>query len=414
MSELYESVLLQGENLPLGWNLSPLRELLQPKGLAIGVMYPGEHDPDGIPVVRVKDMRDGRILNSEVFRVAASVEQKHAGARFRGGEVLLSLVGSVGRVAVVPPELAGWNTVRAIAVLRLTPRVSSNWVKLCLSSEPVQQFIRTRLNTTVQATLNLRDVREIPIVIPPDRDRDAISNLMLALDDKIAVNERIATISLELADIKFDVAARDTKFGPETFGSVATVAGGGTPRTTVEEFWGGEFAWTTPTDVTALSAPYLFQTSRSITSSGLENCASQLYPARSIFMTSRATIGAFALPQIPAAVNQGFIVVLPPNEHMRWWLLHEMRSRLDEMTSLANGSTFLELSRKNFKAMPIRLPSAEIIAEFANFAEPLHDRAAQAVAESRAVAELRDTLLPQLMSGRLRVKDAEKLVEDAT
>jgi type I restriction enzyme S subunit len=129
-------------------------------------------------------------------------------------------------------------------------------------------------------------------------------------------------------------------------------------------------------------------------------------------MTSRATIGAFALPQVPAAVNQGFIVVLPPSREMRWWLLHEMRSRVDEMISLANGSTFLELSRKNFKAMPIRLADPENVGKFARIAEPLHGRAARAAEENRTLATLRDTLLPQLMSGRLRVKDAEKIVED--
>jgi type I restriction enzyme S subunit len=131
-------------------------------------------------------------------------------------------------------------------------------------------------------------------------------------------------------------------------------------------------------------------------------------------MTSRATIGAFALPQIPAAVNQGFIVVTHPNEDMRWWLFHEMRARVDEMHSLANGSTFLELSRKNFKAMLIRLPADETLQQFSSTVGPLHRRAAQASSENSTLNDLRDTLLPKLMSGQLRVKDAERIVEDAT
>ncbi|MGW0841153.1 restriction endonuclease subunit S [Streptomyces sp. NPDC002787] len=252
------------------------------------------------------------------------------------------------------------------------------------------------------------------IVSTPDVSEQAeIAEVLGALDDKIAINKQIAATALELADTQFASAARGVNFGPDTFGSTATVAGGGTPSTKTEEYWGGGIAWTTPTDVTALSAPYLFETGRTVTGEGLENCASQLYPAQSIFMTSRATIGAFALPQIPAAVNQGFIVVLPPNEELRWWLLHEMRSRVEEMISLANGSTFLELSRKNFKAMPIRLASDQSIAEFAQAVAPLHRRAAQATAESRTLATLRDTLIPQLMSGKLYVRDAVKVVGDA-
>jgi type I restriction enzyme S subunit len=381
-------------------------------------MYPGAHDPEGIPIVRVKNLQNGGINPDDVLRVSSEVEAKHPGARLRGGEVLLSLVGSVGRVAIVPKEMSGWNTARAVAVMRLAKvglgkDVSNSWVKIWLSSGVAQRYIQSRLNTTVQATLNLRDVRGIPIVLPSTRDRQAIVGLIEALADKIAVNERITSAAGSLADAHFAHASRDAEFGPETFGSTATVVGGGTPSTKVEEYWGGDHAWTTPTDVTALSSPYLFRTSRTITSAGLENCASQLYPAQSIFMTSRATIGSFAPPQMPAAVNQGFIVVLPPTEGLRWWLLHEMRSRVDEMISLANGSTFLELSRKNFKAMPIRLPGEETIAEFARTVSPLHARAAQAADESRALVTLRDTLLPPLMSGKLRVRDAERVVEDA-
>src|SRR5699024_10498670 len=178
------------------------------------------------------------------------------------------------------------------------------------------------------------------------------------------------------------------------------------PKTSEEEYWGGDIAWTTPKDVTALRSPYLFNTARSITQFGLDNCASELYPAQSIFMTSRATIGAFSIPQIPAAVNQGFIVVIPITDNLRWWLFHEMRSRVDEMLSLANGSTFLELSRKNFKAMPVRIPEPDVLQRFHSRVNLLHENARNAASESRTLAALRDTLLPQLMSGKLRVKDA--------
>ncbi|MER6402087.1 restriction endonuclease subunit S [Streptomyces viridosporus] len=399
--------------LPEGWSYAALEDLLEPNGISYGIVQPGNHDPAGIPIVRVKDLKAGKINRSDPLRVTSEVEEKYSRTRLRGGEVLISLVGSVGETAVVTSDLANWNVARAIGVLRVSDEVSPSWLRICLNDDIAQHYMQTRLNTTVQATLNLRDVKKIPIIMPPEPERQAIAAVAVALDNKIAVNESISTTTLELADTKYSHAIEGLGFGPETFGSAATVAGGGTPSTKIEEYWGGDIAWTTPTDVTTLSAPYLFDTSRTITSAGLENCASQLYPAQSIFMTSRATIGAFALPQTPAAVNQGFIVVLPPTEELRWWLLHEMRSRVDEMISLANGSTFLELSRKNFKAMSIRLADPQVVSQFAQEVSPLHGRAAQAAAESRTLAALRDALLPQLMSGKLRVRDAEKIVEDA-
>lgn len=94
-----------------------------------------------------------------------------------------------------------------------------------------------------------------------------------------------------------------------------------------------------------VECPYLTTTKRKITDAGLASCSSPLYPAGSILMTSRATIGAFAITQRPMAVNQGFIVVNPKDPDLKWWLIHEMRSRVDEFHAQANGATFLELPR---------------------------------------------------------------------
>jgi type I restriction enzyme S subunit len=321
---------------------------------------------------------------------------------------------TLGNIARVPGDATYLHNQRIGLVRVLEPEaLDENFLHYALrTSEYRHHIVSGATGSTVKHTSPSR-ICEYTMKLPSRGEQRAIAEVLGALDDKIAVNERIAEIALRMADALFSSACRGLDFGPATFGSVATVAGGGTPSTKVDEYWGGEISWTTPTDVTGLSSPYLFETGRVITAEGLENCASKLYPALSIFMTSRATIGAFALPQMPAAVNQGFIVVLPPTDELRWWLLHEMRSRVEEMIGLANGSVFLELSRKNFKAMPIRLPADSGVAAFATAVSPLHERAAQAAAESRTLAALRDTLLPQLMSGKLRVRDAERIVEDA-
>ncbi|WP_332328180.1 restriction endonuclease subunit S [Streptomyces sp. WMMC940] len=341
------------------------------------------------------------------------------GANLTAGDLVITHRGTIGQVSMIPrsPKYGRYvlstSQVKArLDISRAIPEFYYYW----LSSPAGQYEILQHVSTVGVPGLvqPVATVKSFKVPHPPLPVQRAAVAVLGALDEKIAVNERIASKVLELADMRFKQLAGQLEFGNETFGSMATVAGGGTPSTKVEEYWGGGIFWTTPSDVTALPSPYLFETSRSITRRGLENCASQLYPTTSIFMTSRATIGAFALPQVPAAVNQGFIVVVPPNEEMRWWLLHEMRSRVSEMISLANGSTFLELSRKNFKAMRIRLPDATRLEEFAHTVAPLHATAVHTSNENRTLATLRDTLLPQLTSGLLRIKDAEKIVEDNT
>ena len=353
-----------------------------------------------------------------IERFHLSLENKVASKISRVGDTVITTKGnSTGRTGYVAPDTPSFVYSPHLSYWRsrngevIDGRYLRYWA---LSPELKEQLKSLAHGTDMAPYLSLGDQKRLLITLPGISEQRAVAGVLGVLDDKIAVNERIASTAVDLADAHFLAVASSLEFGEETFGSVAEIAGGGTPSTKTDEYWGGKICWVTPTDVTALASPYLFETSRNITELGLENCASRLYPAQSIFMTSRATIGAFALPQVPAAVNQGFIVVLPRNDELRWWLLHEMRSRVDEMVSLANGSTFLELSRKNFKAMRLRLPHFGELAEFAQKVAPLHAAAAQASRENRTLATLRDTLLPQLMSGRLRVKDAEKIVEDAT
>lgn len=264
---------------------------------------------------------------------------------------------------------------------------------------------------SVQPMLNRNYVARVQVRVPPLDEQRAIAEVLGALDDKIAANTRLVSTVLQLTDAHFASASAHSMLSDLKFADVADVGGGGTPKTKVEEYWGDEVNWATPTDVTALHGPYLRSTSRRITQAGLDNCSSALYPAGSIFMTSRATIGAFAVPQTPMAVNQGFIVVNSQGDVPRWWLFHEMQRRVPEFVSHANGATFLELSRGKFKNFHVHLAAIDVMQSFAETADALHSRAAAADTESSALAETRDALLPLLMSGKVTVRDAESVVE---
>src|SRR5690606_3100259 len=124
-------------------------------------------------------------------------------------------------------------------------------------------------------------MNRIELTLPERSYQDVVVTMIGALDDKIAVNERIAATSVQLADAHFIAAVAGGCNESETFGSIASVHGGGTPRTSESSYWDGDIPWATPSDVTALSSPYLFSTGRRITDDGLANCASQLYPAGS-------------------------------------------------------------------------------------------------------------------------------------
>ncbi|GAA4701407.1 type I restriction system specificity protein [Phytohabitans rumicis] len=265
---------------------------------------------------------------------------------------------------------------------------------------------------SVQPMLNRNYIAGIEVRIPDLRTQRAIAEILRALDDKVVTNDRAGKLAVSLTEAEFAQATSSVVAGTVAFEDVAEIGGGATPKTSIDGYWNGDIRWATPTDVTALRVPYLSQTSRTITESGLASCSSRLYPAGAILMTSRATIGAFAVARVPLAVNQGFIVVNARDEINQWWLFHEMRARVDEFLSHANGATFLELPRGRFKKLELRMPTVEQARAFGSKVGPLHDMAAQLMAETAALGATRNELLPLLMSGRIRVRDAEKVMEE--
>lgn len=277
--------------------------------------------------------------------------------------------------------------------------VDARWLHALLSTMPMDNF---RAGSG-QPFIRVEDLLSAPVSAPPLAEQRRIAGVLGALDDLIEVNRGLIRDLVRMADL---VAMSMSSSGQDlSFGEVCDVFGGGTPSTKNEAFWGGDVRWATPTDMTALPSPYLFDTSRHITAAGLHACASKLMPKGSILMTSRATIGAFAVAQSPTAVNQGFIAVEPRQEIDRWFLFHEMRRRVPEFIKRAHGSTFIEISRGVFKGLTVQWPSEGIRADLFAKVDPLHAAAASLQQEIAQLEQTRDELLPLLMSGRVRVAE---------
>lgn len=191
--------------LPEGWEVVPLESLLvHPKALTYGVVQPGKPQTDGVPIVRVGDIRQGRVDTISPMRIAPAVEASYERSRIEGGELLITLVGTVGEAAVAPVEMAGWNAARAVAVARVRPDVGSAWVCRALRLPIARDRIAARLNTTVQATLNLSDLRQVPVVLPPPEIRGEVARTADALDDRITSNLKAISLMEQLGSALLD------------------------------------------------------------------------------------------------------------------------------------------------------------------------------------------------------------------
>ena len=108
------------------WETVPLEQLVTPgRGISYGIVQPGYSTGDGVPIVRVNDVRNGRISTASPMRVTPQIEAAYSRTRLQGGELLLTLVGTVGETAIVPASLRGWNTARAVGVIPVSDEIGS-------------------------------------------------------------------------------------------------------------------------------------------------------------------------------------------------------------------------------------------------------------------------------------------------
>lgn len=289
-------------------------------------------------------------------------------------------------------------------------------------------------------------LNSLPIPDLPLSEQRAIAATLGSLDDKIELNRKMnATLEAmaralfrdwfvdfgptraklegrapylspdlwSLFPDRLDDEGKPERWEVSTIGDEVRVVGGSTPSTKEPDLWDGGINWATPKDLSNLAAPVLRETSRTITEAGLAKISSGLLPVGALLLSSRAPIGYLAIAEVPVAINQGFIGMIcdkrVSNVFAWLWTLENMEAILAK----ANGSTFQEISKGNFRPIPVVVPSEPELRAFDAISKPLYDRIAKNERESRTLAQTRDLLLPRLMSGDLRVAEAERVVEAA-
>ncbi len=379
---------------------------------------------------------------------SAGVSGSHNASLVNGGGVVIGRKGTVGSVTLC--KSAFWAIDTAFYVPDAPHR------NLLFTYYLLKTLNLEHMNSdSAVPGLNRDNAHARSISVPPISEQRAIAHILGTLDDKIELNrkqnetlEAMARALFKAWFVDFEpVRAKiegrwqrgqslpglpahlydlfpdrlvESELGevPEgwrhsTIGEEVTVCGGSTPSTKEAAFWvGGHHCWATPKDLSALKFPVLLDTDRKITDAGLEKISSGLLPVGTVLLSSRAPIGYLAITEVPTAINQGFIAMkcdgVLPNVFVLAWC----RESMDAITGNANGSTFQEISKSNFRPIPVVVPSDPVLDSYRTKADALYRQMAENERESRTLAQLRDTLLPKLISGELRVPDAEAFLKE--
>ena len=186
-------------------------------------------------------------------------------------------------------------------------------------------------------------------------------------------------------------------------GDCISIVGGATPSTKNNEFWDGPYNWTSPKDLSGSESVILLDTEKTITEAGLAKISSGLLPENTVLMSSRAPIGYVALTKIPVAINQGYIAILPEGTMSPNFMLSWINFNMRLIEAYSSGSTFPEISKREFRKLPILIPPAELIEKFNEKTNRLYEFMETCLKQMNSLRSIRDAVLPKLMSGEIGV-----------
>jgi len=351
---------------PLGWRIEQAGNLGTFRGgNGFPLAYQGERTGD-YPFFKVSDMNtpgNEVFMSRAVHRISESTRRAIGATVFPAGAIVFAKVGAAvflerKRILAQPSCIDNNMAAFTLDGGQLELRFAHHLFEATKLSELVA--------TTALPSLNGKTLSSMQMLVPPRPEQRSIAH---ALGDVDTLLERLDQLIAKKRDLKQAAMQRlltgqtrlpgfSGEWEVKRLSEIGDIRSGGTPSTRQPHFWDGDVPWCTPTDITALSGhKYLTTTARNISAAGLQSSSAEVIPARSLIMTSRATIGACAINLTPMTTNQGFKSIVPVAEIDVEFLYYLMTTQESGLVALCGGSTFLEISKKQLSAYEIRLPA---------------------------------------------------------
>ena len=250
-------------------------------------------------------------------------------------------------------------------------------------------------------TLSQKNLANLTIAIPPTRVQEKIANILSSLDSKIELNNRI-NHNLEEQARNIFLSYIDCDSVECSFSDLITVGSGGTPRTSESRFWNGDIPFFSPKDVS--NSCFTLFTEKLITKDGLNNCNSSLYNENTTFITARGTVGKISLAGVSMAMNQSCFA-LTSKDNTPYFAYFLTERVVESLKKKANGAVFDAINSKDILQELVRVPNRDVIFQIEDRIRPYMNSIRFKSIENLYLTDTRDTLLPKLMSGELKINN---------
>ena len=383
----------------------------------------------GIPLITAKIVKNGRIAEPNEFIAENDYDTWMRRGIPKSGDVIITTEAPLGEVAQLNDRKIALAQ-RLIALRGKKGLLSNNFLRFVLQSPLVQNELRKRESGTTVVGIKQGELRKVLLPIPPYAEQEKISKILLCIDDKIELNrqmnatlEAIGQAIFQHWFVDFEFPNEDGKpyrssggemvdseLGevPEGWGvgsilEIAELLSGGTPKTKIAEYWGGEIPWVSAKDVTNARGTFILDTEKTITRSGIEHSNTKLLPKNTTVVTARGTVGSYCILSREMAINQTNYGLKAKSEGEDFFVFFSISNLVNQMKMHSYGTVFDTITTKTFKDMKMPIPPELPSKSFDNKVNNIMNQISHNLYESSNLAAIRDVLLPKLMSGGIRI-----------
>jgi len=440
---------------PDSWQVSTLGVICQEGGGDIQTgpfgsqLHASDYVLSGIPSIMPANIKEGRVSEEGIARISEADATRLSKYLTKAGDIVYSRRGDVERCALIRKREEGWLC--GTGCLRVRPGsgvVDPDFCSHFLSHPETKEWISRHAVGATMPNLNTQILSALPVLLPSLQEQKAIAHILGTLDDKIELNRktnetleamakalfkswfvdfdpvrakaegRPTGLPAEISDL-FPDSFEDSELGeiPRgwqccSFTKLIDVISGGTPKTSIDEYWNGSIPWFSVVDAPPGSGCWAIQTEKRITPEGLANCSSKLLPTGTTIISARGTVGKVCLAGRDMAMNQSCYGLRSKAENGEFFCFYLTKSLVEILEARAHGSVFSTITRDTLDGVATISPSLEAIQSFNRSTGALLGKIKANLDENRILGNQRDALLPKLISGELRIPDAEKLLEE--
>lgn len=367
--------------------------------IGYGIVQPGQSTGDGVPIIKVNNIISGLESINDLDTTSREISEKYSRTILRGGELIVSVVGTIGKTAIVPENFAGCNLVRAVALLDIEDKIISKWVKYYLDSPYGKDYISQNLNTTVQPTLNIKSLTNMPIPFYDTEYMEKTIDLLSEIDDKITLNNKINENLEQQAQALYRemfLENQNITTVTKTLNSIAVITMGQSPsgKSYNEDGIGEVFYQGRAEFGTRFPTRRLFTTE-----------PKRMAEAGDVLLSVRAPVGDLNVAYEKCCIGRGLAAVHSKIGNNSFILYTMMASKPRFNVFNGEGTVFGSINRESLNTMPIKVPSMEMIVEFENMAHPIDEMIRIRYEENCRLEILKNTLLPKLMNGEIDIED---------